>query len=86
MGQRIHYAMQSYRQNRAGGLVVSRWRACDSAAQAIELAERAVEAGKAHGAVALSERTSGDFEGASAPITIAAFGEVPNECADQIPF
>lgn len=86
MGQRVHYAMQSYRRSRSGDLITSRWRACDTLDEAVKLAERVVYDGKAHGAVALSERTSGDFEGASSPITVAAFGEVPDQNGDVIPF
>ncbi len=38
------------------------------------------------GAVALSFRTSGEFQDGEKPITIAEFGDVPAEARDIIPF
>ena len=86
MGQRIHYAMQSFRRSASGALTLGRWRSCVSLEEATDLAERTVLSGRAIGAIALTERTSGDFEGASQPITIAAFGVVPEDRQADIPF
>ena len=86
MVQSIHFAMQTYRRDGRGRLSQAKWTACETAAEAIQRAEAAVAAGKVAGAAALSQRCSGEFDEGEVPITIAAFGEVPAETRDQLPF
>lgn len=86
MVQSVHFAMQTYRRDTQGRLARARWKACETAIEAVRRAEAAVIAGKAIGAAALSQRCSGEFEEGEMPITIAAFGEVPAEARDQLPF
>jgi hypothetical protein len=78
--------MQTYRRDRHGQLRKGRWKGCSSADDARRRAERAVVAKRVAGAVALSFRTSGEFQDGEKPITIAEFGDVPAEARDIIPF
>ena len=86
MRQTTHFAMQTYRRRKTGDLTKDRWHPCNTADEARRRAEDAVLERGCIGAVALSERNSGEFEEGERPITIAAFGDVPPEVRDQIPF
>jgi hypothetical protein len=86
VAQSVHFAMQTYRKTDKGSLARARWTPCESAAEAIHRAETAVTVGKVAGAAALSQRCSGEFDEGELPITLAAFGEVPQEARDQLPF
>lgn len=86
MGQSIHFAMQTYRRDLHGHLAKGQWKACLTADDARRRAEAVVLSGKSIGAVALSQRSSGEFDEGELAITIAAFGEVPHEARDRIPF
>lgn len=78
--------MQTYRRDSQGRLARAKWRPCQSAEDAILQAEMVVSMGKVVGAAALTQRNSGEFDEGELPITLAAFGEVPSEVRDQLPF
>lgn len=86
MAQSVHFAMQTYRRNSKGRLAQAKWTPCETAIEAVTKAEAVVAAGRVSGAAAISHRCSGEFDEGETPITIAAFGEVPKETLDQVPF
>lgn len=85
MGQSVHFGVQQFGCDKAGRPTVGRLTRCASAEEARRLAERCVSNGRAAGAAAFSCRVE-DGSDLVEPITIAAFGTVPSEAQDAVPY
>lgn len=86
MGQSVQFAVQRFQEAGPGQWFRGRLTECKTADEARRLAERCVARGESTGAAAFSRRSSGEFGVQDSPITIAAFGEVPPEAKDILPF
>lgn len=86
MGQRDHYGVQQFMRDKAGRLVPGRTLPCKTADHARREAEQSAVRRGVVGAAAFLCRVDGDLSEPDAPITIAAFGDVPAETRDQLPF
>lgn len=70
-----------------GKLAQGRYVECKGAAEACQVAEERVRAGRAIGAAAFTRTiVDPDFDDGSEPTTLAIFGRVPPGIADQLPF
>ncbi|WP_139239553.1 MULTISPECIES: hypothetical protein [unclassified Methylobacterium] len=86
MGQSVQFAVQRFQDAGPGQWSRGRLTECRTADEARRLAERCVARGESTGAAAFSRRSSGEFGVQDSPITIAAFGDVPPEAKDILPF
>ena len=79
------YGAQSFIRDRKGKLTLGRCYSCKDADEARRMAEGRVAGGYAAGATAFLRRGGGEYDEGEA-ITIAAFGVVPHEARDALPF
>ena len=79
------YGAQSFFFDPQGKLGLGRFHPCKSADDARKTAEERVAFGRAAGAAAFLRRGSGKFHEGEV-ITIATYGIVPPDVADQLPF
>ena len=86
MGQRDHYGVQTFVRSRTGRLTQGPTLSCRTADDAKAVAERSAVRKGVVGAAAFQCRIDGDLAEPSPPLTIAAFGEVPAEAREMIPF
>lgn len=85
MSDRDRYSAMTFVRDRFGQLREGRVYPCSDGEVAKKVAEDRVSLGWAPGAAALLRRGSGEFD-AGETITLAAFGDVPREVRDQMPF
>ncbi len=86
MGQRDHYGVQQFLRDRLGKLTPGRVLQCKTADHATDEARQSAVRRGVVGAAAFVCRIEGDLAEPGPPMTIAAFGDVPPEARDQIPF
>lgn len=86
MSVRTHHAVRTFKRDRDGDLIESRYVPCSTPEAAHQYAERAVLTGSVIGAAAVTHRTSGEFNDGESPVVSAVFGETPYEDKDVIYF
>ncbi len=86
MGQEIRFGVQTFVKDRRGRKAQGRLVPFKTADEARRYAEQCVERQAAIGAAAFSQRAAGEFDEGDEPITLAAFGDVPPEARDRLPF